>query len=108
VPGGTGVSNFYVAQVNQSCTPSVNLYGGTISLGSYVIPILADGSFTLSYSTPGTVGPWAANSQISIQGRFNSSIAAGTLKVDTQFTSGEGTHYGCTSGTVSWTATPSG
>jgi hypothetical protein len=98
------VSKFYVAQVNQSCTPSLHVYGNTISFGSNAIYVDADGSFSLSWDWTGHVGPYPSIGHTSLQGQFSSSLAMGSLKDDASFTNSNGTSYTCSSGTVTWTA----
>jgi hypothetical protein len=102
VSGGLQLANLYVSQVNENCTPAAYLYGGTLQVASW--PISVDGSFTISWSGAGTVGPSASNFQATIQGRFNGSIAAGTLRTSTSYTDSGGTYHTCGSDLVSWTA----
>jgi hypothetical protein len=95
-----------VSQVNENCTPAAYLYGGTIRVTSW--PIGADGSFNISWTSTGTVGPSAGNFQTTVQGRFNGTIAAGTLRMNTTYTDMSGTYHTCDSDPVSWTAALTG
>jgi hypothetical protein len=104
---GRGIAHLVTGQVNQGCTPGGSLYGGQINLGTYVIPIASDGSFTLTYSGTGTVGSNPATGRTSITGHMTGSTAAGTLEENTSFTA-DGVAYSCGSGLQTWTVSRTG
>ncbi len=108
VSNGSGVANLVSGQVNQGCTPAFHLYGGQISLGTYVIPVAADGSFGVSWSSGGTVGSVAATGHTSITGHLSGATAVGNLEETTNFTWTNGVAYACGSGLQTWTATRTG
>jgi hypothetical protein len=99
---GFTLRNLTTGQVNQSCNPPLNLYGGNLSVSQSNIN--TDGSFKIEWSATGTVGPVPANHHTVIEGHFSGATVAGTLKVDTSFTWTDGVGCSCTSGLVSWTA----
>jgi Ca2+-binding RTX toxin-like protein len=99
---GSTVANI-VANTKESCQPAFTLSGETKFLSA---SIAADGKFSNSFSDTGNAAGETAQYQISIQGSFSGAKATGTFKVDITFDKA-GTHYICTSGTVSWNASRS-
>jgi hypothetical protein len=105
--GGGGLTNFSVSVVNMSCNPGGSI-SGPLQAGSEVAPIASDESFSIDYSGVGTVDPYTASFEISIQGRLSGATGFGTLTESASFDDADGTHFTCASGPLTWTATLSG
>jgi hypothetical protein len=108
ISNGSGVASLVTGQVNQGCTPAFHVSGGQINIGTYVIPVAADGSFGVSWSGGGTVGSVAAIWHTSITGHLSGATAVGNLEETTSFTWTNGVAYACGSGLQTWTATRTG
>lgn len=82
-----------------------NLYiSGTISWGVSRFPIAADGTFSASGTGTGTIDNAPATFTDSLTGRFDgSNNVTGTYTASAVFDY-QGTHYTCTSGSKTWTA----
>ncbi len=103
---GTSITGLHTGQINQSCNPpDYYLSGGY--LNNWSGPIQRDGSFTLGYNGPGTVGGNAATFTITIVGHFGTGTASGTIRDDVSWTQ-NGTAYNCSSGDQTWSATKTG
>ena len=105
-----GIQNVTSGDVNGSCNPQFNLYGGNLDISSMAIN--TDGSFHLSWSWSDTVtvtgGPQhgQAGSQqgtTSFDGRVQDAVAAGTLREDSTIDLAS-VGYACSSDLVTWTA----
>jgi hypothetical protein len=100
------ITGLRTGQINQSCDPpDYNLSGGY--LNNWSGPLRRDGSFTLVYDGPGTVGGNAAVYHITIAGTVGAGTASGTLRDDVGWTE-NGTTYSCSSGDQTWSATKTG
>ena len=123
MPGGRGIVNVQVSEVDESCDPRAGLSGGSIGPLSRVHPVAPDGGFTIGgvgttrVSGPGPDGRFAtigtavssengADYRFTISGRVAGASAAGSLDEETGFTD-RAVSYRCTSGDVTWAATKS-
>ena len=104
---GNFVTHLVTGQINEGCSPGGSLYGGDLNFGTSMIPITADGSFTIDIPYTGTVDENPSAGHLTIIGHFSGTTATGTLSDTVSFTS-EGTQYSCGSGLQTWTATRSG
>jgi hypothetical protein len=86
----------------EDCSGGIYIYG-TLEMGSRRLPIGADGSFRFTRSETGTVSGAPASFYFEIGGRFEGINATGTVLATSQFDH-QGTHYNCSSGTKTWTA----
>jgi hypothetical protein len=98
-----GIQNLDTGDVNQSCNPPFNLYGGNFQ--GFSLQLNADGSFQYQSSSSGFVGgSFPATDSYLLTGRVQGGIASGTLKEDTSFDR-YSVGYVCSSGLVTWTTT---
>jgi hypothetical protein len=103
---GTRITGLHTGQINQSCDPpDYYLSGGY--LNNWSGSVQRDGSFTLGFNGPGTVGGNAATFKITIVGRFSTGTASGTIRDDVSWMQ-SGTAYNCSSGDQTWSATKTG
>jgi hypothetical protein len=101
---GRTVTNVSTGQINEGCTPPGSLSGGNYKSGGAVIPISADGTFTIDFDYRSTVGDSPATGHFTLIGHFTgTNTATGTLEDKTSFTY-NGVGYSCGSGQQSWTA----
>jgi uncharacterized protein with FMN-binding domain len=97
------IQNVTSGDVNESCNPPTNLYGGNVDVPQYTLN--ADGTFDVDWSGNGTVGAsFPSTFHNVVTGRVQGGIASGTIKEDTSFEE-YGKGYICSSGLVTWTAT---
>ena len=104
---GNFVTHLVTGQINEGCTPPASLYGGDLNFGTAMIPIAADGSFTLDIPYQSKVDEDPSTGHLAIVGHLSGSNATGTLSDTVSFTH-QGTQYSCGSGLQTWTATRSG
>src|SRR5205823_2029027 len=104
---GVSLTNLHTGQTNEFCNDGASLYGGYLNYGTSVFPIAGDGSFSVNSAGTGSVSGFPSTYTIAINGTFSGASASGTLVVTTSFDAG-GTHYSCTSGSVTWTAPKTG
>ncbi len=105
---GRTVTNVSTGQINEGCTPPGSLSGGNYkSPGGALIPISADGTFTIDFDYKGTVGGSPSTGHFTLIGHFTGAIATGTLEDKTSFTY-NGVGYSCGSGRQTWTASRTG
>jgi hypothetical protein len=107
----SGLQNVTSGDVNGSCNPQFNLYGGNLDIPSW--PINPDGSFTVKWSYSGAVTVTGGRQSgqtgteqgtTDFEGRVQGAIAAGTLKEDSTIELAS-VGYVCSSGLVTWSAT---
>ncbi len=108
---GTGVTHLRTGQINQSCGDGMNIYQGNLDYGEYTIRVGSDGGFTSDETFKGTLKSGDTTTEttthVVITGHFAGDTASGTLAKAIDFTLYE-THYSCTSGNQTWTATRTG
>jgi Calx-beta domain/RTX calcium-binding nonapeptide repeat (4 copies) len=96
------VSGFRSNYIREDCNGNLYIYG-TVSWGSTHRPISADGTFAFGGTATGTVGGNPATFTDAVTGRFDGNNATGTYTASSEFDY-EGTHYKCSSGAKTWTA----
>jgi len=102
---GAGLTNLRTGQINQSCTPpDYYISGNYLNFDGYRANIAADGSFSIPFSGNSTVGSDPSKVTGLITGHFSGAIASGTLVYVTSWDH-QGTHYDCSSGNQTWSAT---
>jgi hypothetical protein len=103
VTSDRAVTGFRSNYIREDCNGGVYIYG-TVDWGSSRFPIGNDGSFSASAQGTGTVDDLPATFTDEITGRFDgSNNVTGTYKASAEFDY-QGTHYSCTSGIKTWTA----
>jgi hypothetical protein len=103
-PNGSGVTGLITGQINQGCTPPVNIYGNRQNGGSYTVPISSDGSWTINVTYQSYVDTYPSSNHLKITAHMNGAVGTGNLELTTTFTA-FGTAYSCDSGLVTWTVT---
>ena len=96
------ISGFRSNYIREDCNDNVYIYG-TVDWGSNPYPIAADGTFSFSANSTGTVDGAPATFVDAVTGRFSGTTVTGTYTASAEFDDG-GTHYRCASGTKQWTA----
>jgi len=98
------ITGFRSNYIREDCNGGTYIYG-TVNWGTARYPIRADGTFSFSASYQGTIGgvPGPASFFDEVTGRFDGTSATGTVLGTSEFDF-EGTHYSCTSGRRTWTA----
>ena len=97
------VTHFRSNYLRMDCGSTGVFVYGTLDWGDSRFPIGADGTFTASSDSTGTVDSDPAKYHDELTGRFDGKNASGTALVSVEFDS-DGTHYSCTSGPRPWTA----
>jgi hypothetical protein len=101
------VTHFRSNYLRMDCGSTGVFVYGTLDWGNSRFPIGADGTFTASSDSTGTVDSDPAKYHHELTGRFDGNNASGTALVSVEFDS-DGTHYSCTSGPRPWTASLQG
>jgi len=101
------VTHFRSNYLRMDCGSTGVFVYGTLDWGNSRFPIGADGTFTASSDSTGTVDSDPAKYHHELTGRFEGKNASGTALVSVEFDS-DGTHYSCTSGPRPWTASLQG
>ena len=103
VTSARAVTGFRSNYIREDCNGGVYIYG-TVDWGSSVFPIANDGTFSATARSTGTVDNLPATFTDSLTGRFDgSNNVTGTYTASAEFDY-QGTHYTCTSGQKTWTA----
>ena len=97
------VTHFRSNYLRMDCGSTGVFVYGTLDWGDSRFPIGANGTFTASSDSTGTVDSDPAKYHDELTGRFDGKNASGTALVSVEFDS-DGTHYSCTSGPRPWTA----
>jgi len=97
------VTHFRSNYLRMDCGSTGVFVYGTLDWGGSRFPIGADGTFTASSDSTGTVDSDPAKYHDELTGRFDGKNASGAALVSVEFDS-DGTHYSCTSGPRPWTA----
>lgn len=100
------ITNFRSNYIKEDCDQGGFVYG-TVNWGPTRYPITADGSFSFSARSEGTVDESPATFVDEIVGRFDGTSVSGTYSGSSEFDY-EGTHYKCASGARPWTASQVG
>ena len=101
------VTHFRSNYLRMDCGSTGVFVYGTLDWGNSRFPIGADGTFTASSDSTGTVDSDPAKYHHELTGRFEGRNASGTALVSVEFDR-DGTHYSCTSGPRPWTASLQG
>jgi hypothetical protein len=97
------VTGFRSNYIREDCNGGVYIYG-TVDWGTSRFPIAPDGTFSASARDAGTVDNLPATFTDALTGRFDgSNNVTGTYTASAEFDY-QGTHYSCTSGQKTWTA----
>ena len=96
------ITNFRSNYIKEDCDQGGYVYG-TVNWGSTRYPISSDGSFAFSARSEGTVDDAPATFSDEVTGRFDGTTVTGTYMGSSEFDY-EGTHFKCTSGARTWTA----
>jgi hypothetical protein len=96
------ISGFRSNYIREDCNDNLYIYG-TVDWGSTRYRIADDGTFSFSATYTGTVDDGPATFADAVTGRFDGTTVTGTYTASAEFEF-EGTHYSCTSGARSWTA----
>jgi hypothetical protein len=97
------VTGFRSNYLREDCNGGIYVYG-TLDWGSSRFPIAADGTFSASDTTAGTVDGDPAIFTDSVTGKVDGTTVTGTVTGTAEFTY-EGTLYKCSSGPKTYTAT---
>ena len=97
------VTGFRSNYLREDCNDNLYIYG-TLDWGASRFPIAADGTFSVSSSGTGTVDDEPATFTDAVTGRIDGTTVTGTVTGTAEFTY-DGTHYRCSSGTKTYTAT---
>jgi hemolysin type calcium-binding protein len=103
VGGDRTISGFRSNYIREDCEQGGYIYG-TVGWGTTKYPIAADGTFSFGGPSTGTVDDGPATFFDEVKGRFDGNTVTGTIIGTAEFDY-DGTHYKCSSGTKSWTAT---
>lgn len=101
--GDRTVTGFRSNYLREDCNDGVYIYG-TLEWGASKFPIAADGTFSVSDSGSGTVDDQPATFSDAVTGRIEGTTVTGTVTGTAEFDF-EGTHYKCSSGVKTYTAT---
>ena len=96
------ITGFRSNYIREDCDQGGYVYG-TVDWGAPRYPIAADGSFTFSARSQGTVENEPATFVDEATGRFDGTTVTGTYTASAEFDF-EGTHFTCSSGRRPWTA----
>jgi RTX calcium-binding nonapeptide repeat (4 copies) len=97
------VTGFRSNYLREDCNGNVYIYG-TLDWGSSRFPIAADGTFSVSGTGTGTVDDLPASFTNTVSGKVDGTTVTGAVTGTADFTS-DGTHYQCSSGVKTYTAT---
>jgi len=97
------VTHFRSNYLRMDCGSTGVYVYGALDWGNSRFPIGADGTFSATSDSNGTVDGDPAKFHDELAGRFDGTNASGTALVSVEFDS-DGTHYSCTSGQRPWTA----
>ena len=97
------VTHFRSNYLRMDCGSTGVYVYGALDWGNSRFPIGADGTFSATSDSNGTVDGDPAKYHDELAGRFDGTNASGTALVSVEFDS-DGTHYSCTSGQRPWTA----
>jgi Ca2+-binding RTX toxin-like protein len=96
------IANFRSNYIQENCDQGGYVYG-TVNWGPTAYPISADGSFSFSARGEGTIDDAPATFIDEVTGRFDGTAVTGTYTGSSEFDY-DGTHFKCTSGARTWTA----
>jgi len=97
------ISGFRSNYIREDCDQGGYVYG-TVDWGPPKYPIANDGTFSFSADYDGTVEDAPAKFSDGVTGRVDGTNVTGTYRATADFTY-QGTHYTCSSGQRTWTAT---
>jgi hypothetical protein len=97
------VTGFRSNYLREDCNGNLYVYG-TLDWGASRFPIAADGTFSVSSTGTGTVDDLPASFTDTVTGKVDGMTVTGTVTGSADFTH-DGTHYQCSSGAKTYTAT---
>jgi Calx-beta domain/RTX calcium-binding nonapeptide repeat (4 copies) len=100
------ISGYRSNYIREDCNGNLYIYG-TVDWGAAHRPIAADATFAFGGTSHGTVAGNPATFTDAVTGRFDGTNASGTYTASSEFDY-KGTHYRCSSGSKSWTASLQG
>jgi hypothetical protein len=97
------ITGFRSNYLREDCNDNLYIYG-TLDWGTSRFPIAADGTFSVSSTSTGTVDNEPATFTDAVTGKIDGATVTGTVTGAADFTYG-GTRYQCSSGAKPYTAT---